>query len=355
MGDSRQCLRKTALSRCVWVRGMTTQFNHGIWVLHYQAYILGWALRVLWMVSFWDGKTGHSRMAMLDFVRKDRKSELSFGEVLELIASSWIWSHLGLDRTKDREWKWTMIKHELEVLSTITNNPFIMLVMRRTVHSPSLQIGKAPSCRFCTFGNNSCSSNLKLEDTRWYLPHITIISSTINPSRSHIDKRSSRKEAEMNISWLVHSSTLRRTPLKPCRPGRYAQLRQTFHVEHCHVQNQALLYACKIPPVTPCKAGKRQPATKIRAIRSTSLNGLWSRERRSDCKLSLEYSLATMMRNKLVSSMQKTYDECYLICSTAVFFESQVGWKTGLVSSLLSHDRITMPKHYDHGAKRIML
>ena len=31
-----------------------------------------------------------------------------------------------------------------------------------------------------------------------------------------------------------------------------------------------------------------------------------------------------MMRNKASSSMQKTYDECYLICSTAVYFESQV-------------------------------
>jgi hypothetical protein len=31
-----------------------------------------------------------------------------------------------------------------------------------------------------------------------------------------------------------------------------------------------------------------------------------------------------MMRNKASSSMQKTYDECYLICSTAVYFEGQV-------------------------------
>ena len=31
-----------------------------------------------------------------------------------------------------------------------------------------------------------------------------------------------------------------------------------------------------------------------------------------------------MMRNKPSSSMQKTYDECYLICSTAVYFEGQV-------------------------------
>ena len=31
-----------------------------------------------------------------------------------------------------------------------------------------------------------------------------------------------------------------------------------------------------------------------------------------------------MMRNKAESSMRKTYDECYLICSTAVYFEGQV-------------------------------
>ena len=35
-------------------------------------------------------------------------------------------------------------------------------------------------------------------------------------------------------------------------------------------------------------------------------------------------SLSVMMRNKASSSMQKTYDECYLICSTAVYFEGQV-------------------------------
>ena len=32
-----------------------------------------------------------------------------------------------------------------------------------------------------------------------------------------------------------------------------------------------------------------------------------------------------MMRNKSSSALQKTYDECYLICSTAVYFEGQVG------------------------------
>jgi hypothetical protein len=31
-----------------------------------------------------------------------------------------------------------------------------------------------------------------------------------------------------------------------------------------------------------------------------------------------------MMRSKTSASLQKTYDECYLICSTAVYFEGQV-------------------------------
>ena len=64
-----------------------------------------------------------------------------------------------------------------------------------------------------------------------------------------------------------------------------------------------------------------------------------------------------MMRNKASSSMQKTYDECYLVCSTAVYFEGQVRSST---SSLLSidcpadhrfRDRITKQKRYDHGVR----
>ena len=63
------------------------------------------------------------------------------------------------------------------------------------------------------------------------------------------------------------------------------------------------------------------------------------------------------MRNKASSSMQKTYDECYLVCSTAVYFEGQVCSST---SSLLSidvpadhhlRDRITKQKRYDHGVR----
>ena len=61
------------------------------------------------------------------------------------------------------------------------------------------------------------------------------------------------------------------------------------------------------------------------------------------------------MRNKASSSMQKTYDECYLVCSTAVYFEGQV------YSSSCSEqpvdppadyhllDRITKQRRYGHG------
>jgi hypothetical protein len=31
-----------------------------------------------------------------------------------------------------------------------------------------------------------------------------------------------------------------------------------------------------------------------------------------------------LRKNAPASSMQKTYDECYLICSTAIYFEGQV-------------------------------
>jgi len=37
-------------------------------------------------------------------------------------------------------------------------------------------------------------------------------------------------------------------------------------------------------------------------------------------------TLANMnLRKAPASSMQKTYDECYLTCSTAIYFEGQVG------------------------------
>ena len=36
------------------------------------------------------------------------------------------------------------------------------------------------------------------------------------------------------------------------------------------------------------------------------------------------YRDSSMLRNNVSSSMQKTYDECYLICSTAVYYEAQV-------------------------------
>lgn len=62
-----------------------------------------------------------------------------------------------------------------------------------------------------------------------------------------------------------------------------------------------------------------------------------------------------MMRNKTPSSMQKTYDDCYLICSTAVYFEGQVNpdisqWTSPAhVSDWKSLSRTTKPKLYAHG------
>lgn len=33
-----------------------------------------------------------------------------------------------------------------------------------------------------------------------------------------------------------------------------------------------------------------------------------------------------MLRNKVFTALQKTYDDSYLSCSTAVYYESQVGY-----------------------------
>ncbi|KAL8928458.1 MAG: hypothetical protein Q9208_001691 [Pyrenodesmia sp. 3 TL-2023] len=54
------------------------------------------------------------------------------------------------------------------------------------------------------------------------------------------------------------------------------------------------------------------------------------------------------MRNKPSSSMQKTYDECYLICSTALYFESQNNEAEALRSWRSALDRI-----YYHNAYHI--
>ena len=66
-----------------------------------------------------------------------------------------------------------------------------------------------------------------------------------------------------------------------------------------------------------------------------------------------------MMRNKPSSSMQKTYDECYLVCSTAVYFEAQVGKpepdhhvKNIIEADLLMTARTTRAKHCDPGVLR---
>jgi hypothetical protein len=46
-----------------------------------------------------------------------------------------------------------------------------------------------------------------------------------------------------------------------------------------------------------------------------------------------------MMRKSPSASMQKTYDECYLICSTAIYFEGQVSSETDDPRALPSFDR----------------
>ncbi|TVY62736.1 Protein SAP1 [Lachnellula suecica] len=55
-----------------------------------------------------------------------------------------------------------------------------------------------------------------------------------------------------------------------------------------------------------------------------------------------------MMRNKTSSSLQKTYDECYLICSTAVYFEGQ-----GNETEALRSWRSALDQIYYHNAYRV--
>ena len=59
-----------------------------------------------------------------------------------------------------------------------------------------------------------------------------------------------------------------------------------------------------------------------------------------------------MMRGKSSSSMQKTYDECYLTCSTAVYFEGQVHSPPSSPDKLKTDYALrTMKlKHCAHGA-----
>ncbi|KAI9735863.1 MAG: hypothetical protein M1834_001328 [Cirrosporium novae-zelandiae] len=58
------------------------------------------------------------------------------------------------------------------------------------------------------------------------------------------------------------------------------------------------------------------------------------------------------MRNKASSSMQKTYDECYLICSTAIYFEGKNNetealrsWKSAL-DQIYYHNAYRIPANY---------
>ncbi|KAL9598788.1 MAG: hypothetical protein Q9219_004286 [cf. Caloplaca sp. 3 TL-2023] len=59
-----------------------------------------------------------------------------------------------------------------------------------------------------------------------------------------------------------------------------------------------------------------------------------------------------MLRNKPASSMQKTYDECYLICSTAIYFEGQNNesealrsWRSAL-DQIYYHNAYKVPPNY---------
>ncbi|KAG8529311.1 uncharacterized protein KY384_005947 [Bacidia gigantensis] len=56
----------------------------------------------------------------------------------------------------------------------------------------------------------------------------------------------------------------------------------------------------------------------------------------------------SMLRNKVSSSIQKTYDECYLVCSTAVYFEGQNNEAEALRSWRSALDQI-----YYHNAYRV--
>jgi hypothetical protein len=88
-----------------------------------------------------------------------------------------------------------------------------------------------------------------------------------------------------------------------------------------------------------CKSGRRAPFT---TAATESMNGSAIRT----------YTHEAMMRNKPASSMQKTYDECYLICSTAVYFEGQVRWRNTSCERYntdTSSCRTMRPKPYARG------
>lgn len=49
------------------------------------------------------------------------------------------------------------------------------------------------------------------------------------------------------------------------------------------------------------------------------------------------------MRPKPASSLQKTYDDCYLMCSTAVYFEGQVRYYSMLPSTTSPPPPLSLP------------
>lgn len=63
----------------------------------------------------------------------------------------------------------------------------------------------------------------------------------------------------------------------------------------------------------------------------------------------LHIEQSQMMRPKTTSSLQKTYDECYLTCSTAVYFEGKVGCLFRRFPSVLRHHTLSLSHtHHTH-------
>lgn len=70
---------------------------------------------------------------------------------------------------------------------------------------------------------------------------------------------------------------------------------------------------------------------------SSSSSSLSSHLAGGSCTFRLFPSAGCMMRPKPASSLQKTYDDCYLMCSTAVYFEGQVRDYSMLPSTASPH------------------
>jgi len=92
---------------------------------------------------------------------------------------------------------------------------------------------------------------------------------------------------------------------------------ETLHSRHhCGIDQDALavLHRSGRQALNSRLSSQRLTARQRQSIRRTHNGG----------HATPPLSSPTMMRQKPATSMQKTYDDCYLICSTAVYFESQV-------------------------------